>query len=51
MCTPELEINSGGISMTKISINTKVKAVEEYANGTASLAAIRNKYEISKLDF
>ena len=25
--------------MTKISINTKIKAVEEYVNGTASLTA------------
>ena len=48
---PELEINSGGIFMTKISINTKIKAVEEYANGTASLTAIRSKYGISKLEF
>ena len=37
--------------MTKISINTKIKAVEEYANGTASLTAIRRKYGISKLEF
>ena len=37
--------------MTKISINTKIKAVEEYANGTASLTAIRSKYGISKLEF
>ena len=37
--------------MTKISINTKIKAVEEYANGTASLTVIRSKYGISKLEF
>ena len=37
--------------MTKISINTKIKAVEEYDNGTASLTAIRSKYGISKLEF
>ncbi|MBB1129340.1 hypothetical protein LTY59_09690 [Limosilactobacillus balticus] len=36
--------------MTKISVNTKIKAVEEYADGTASLAAIRIKYGIAQLD-
>lgn len=37
--------------MTKISITTKIKAVEEYPNGTASLTTIRSKYGISKLEF
>ena len=36
--------------MTKISINTKVKAVKEYVNGPASLTAIGNKYGITRLD-
>lgn len=37
--------------MTKISINTKLKAVEEYANGNDSKEFIRKKYGITELDF
>ena len=37
--------------MTKISINTKLKAVEEYANGNDSKEFIRKKYGIAEPDF
>lgn len=37
--------------MTRISIKTKLKAVEEYANGSTNLAEVRTKYGIAKLDF
>ncbi len=30
--------------MTKISVKTKLKAVEEYANGNVTLASVRHKY-------
>lgn len=51
MCTPELEVDSGGIFMTKISVNTKLKAIKEYTNGDASLASVRRKYGIAEFDF
>lgn len=37
--------------MTKISVNTKLKAVEEYANGTSSLTAVRTNYGIAEYVF
>lgn len=37
--------------MTKISVNTKLKAVEKYANGEVTLASVRRKYGIDKLKF
>lgn len=37
--------------MTKISINTKLKAVEEYVNGNDNKEFIRKKYGITELDF
>ncbi|WPU43630.1 IS3 family transposase [Limosilactobacillus reuteri] len=37
--------------MTKISIKTKLKAVEEYANGDVTLASVRHKYGIAELVF
>ncbi|WP_304651761.1 hypothetical protein [uncultured Ligilactobacillus sp.] len=36
--------------MTKISVATKLKVIEEYANGTTSLATVRAKYKSAKLD-
>lgn len=41
----------GVFLMTKISVNTKIKAIEEYANGTTSLAVISAKYGVAKFDF
>ena len=37
--------------MTKISVNIKIKAVEEYANGNDSKGFIRQKYGIDELSF
>ncbi|MRH32181.1 transposase, partial [Limosilactobacillus reuteri] len=37
--------------MTKISVKTKLKAVEEYANGNVTLASVRHKYGIAEYDF
>ena len=37
--------------MTKISVKTKLKAVEEYANGNVTLASVRHKYGIAEHDF
>ena len=37
--------------MTKISVSTKLKAVKEYANSNSSLASVRHKYHLAKLDF
>ncbi|WP_225360946.1 hypothetical protein [Limosilactobacillus reuteri] len=37
--------------MTKISFKTKLKAVEEYANGNVTLASVRHKYGIAEHDF
>lgn len=37
--------------MTKISVKTKLKAVEEYANGNVTLASVRHKYGISEYVF
>ena len=36
--------------MTKISVSTKLKAVKEYANSNSSLASVRHKYHLAKLD-
>lgn len=46
-----MEINSGGIFITKISINTKVKAIQEYAKGIDSLMSVAKKYGIARFDF
>ncbi|MDC2845534.1 helix-turn-helix domain-containing protein [Limosilactobacillus mucosae] len=43
--------NFGGIFMTKISIETKIKVIEEYCTTTGSLRGITRKYGIAKLDF
>lgn len=37
--------------MTKISIETKIKAIEEYCTTASSLRGIARKYGIAKLDF
>ena len=37
--------------MTKISVKTKLKAVEEYANGNVTLASVSHKYGIDEHDF
>ena len=37
--------------MTKISVNTKIKAVEEYINGNASKGFVSRKYGIAEYDF
>nr|WP_143450877.1 hypothetical protein [Limosilactobacillus reuteri] len=37
--------------MTKISVKTKLKAVEEYANGNVTLASVRHKYGVAEHDF
>lgn len=37
--------------MTKISVNTKLQAVKEYALGTSGLKEVARKYQISPLDF
>lgn len=37
--------------MTKISVNTKLKAVKEYANSNSSLTSVRHKYHLAKFDF
>ena len=37
--------------MTKISVNIKIKAVEEYVNGNDSKGFIRQKYGIDELSF
>ncbi|MCC4365796.1 transposase, partial [Limosilactobacillus reuteri] len=37
--------------MTKISVKTKLKAIEEYANGNVTLASVRHKYGIAEHDF
>lgn len=37
--------------MTKISIETKLKAVETYANGNFSLTFVSHQYGIARLDF
>ena len=49
MCPPQSWKSTLGGS--KISVNTKIKAVEEYANGSTSLAKVRAKYGIAKLEF
>lgn len=41
----------GVFYMTKISVKTKLKAVEEYANGNVTLASVRHKYGIAEHDF
>ena len=41
----------GVFYMTKISVKTKLKAVEEYANGNVALASVRHKYGIAEHDF
>lgn len=41
----------GVFYMTKISVKTKLKAVEEYANGNVTLASVRHKYGIAEYDF
>lgn len=37
--------------MTKISVKTKLKAVEEYANGSGTLTSVRHKYGIAEFVF
>ena len=37
--------------MTKISINTKIKAIQEYAKGIDSLMSVAKKYGIARFDF
>ena len=37
--------------MTKISVNTKIKAIEEYASSNASRGFVRRKYGIAELEF
>ena len=37
--------------MTKISVSTKLKTVKKYANSNSSLASVRHKYHLAKLDF
>ena len=37
--------------MTKISVNTKIKAIEEYASSNVSRNFIRRKYGIAELEF
>lgn len=41
----------GVFYMTKISVKTKLKAVEEYANGNVTLASVRHKYGVAEHDF
>ena len=43
--------NFGGIFMTKISIETKIKAIEEYCTTASSLRGTARKYGIAQLDF
>ena len=43
--------NFGGIFMTKISVETKIKAVEEYCTTASSLRGTARKYGIAPLDF
>ncbi len=40
----------GVFYMTKISVKTKLKAVEEYANRNVTLASVRHKYGIAEYD-
>ena len=37
--------------MTKISVNTKIKAIEEYASSNASRGFVGRKYGIAELEF
>ncbi|GKT03822.1 hypothetical protein OKN36_13580 [Furfurilactobacillus sp. OKN36] len=45
--TPKVETNFWGFLMTKISIETKIIAVEAYLTGTDSKLAVRNRYHIA----
>jgi putative transposase len=46
-CTPKVGNNFGGISMTKISWDTKIAAIEEYLTGTTAKTAVAKKFGIS----